>query len=343
MQDKELLKKFEDRKETWLVTGAAGFIGTNISKTLLGLGQKVIGFDNFSTGREENIKYLQEVAKSAEGSFEFVKGDISDFEQCRSVFDSSIDRVLHNAALGSVPRSIENPLASHNSNVNGFVNMLRAAQQADVKRFVYASSSSVYGDEATLPKVENRVGSPLSPYAATKCMNEVYANVFSQTYGVETIGLRYFNVFGPHQRTDGAYAAVIPKWIGLLMQGEAVTIFGDGETTRDFCFVDNVVQMNIRAAITEDKAAVNQAYNVAHQSQISLNTLYEILRDELADRLDNVSAEQQPIYTDFRAGDINHSLADITKAKTLLGYTPVCDVREGLSQSMDWYIANEKA
>jgi UDP-N-acetylglucosamine 4-epimerase len=327
------------RPKRWLVTGVAGFIGSNLLETLLGLGQEVVGLDNFSTGFRRNLDLVRAaVGDDAWSRFEFIEGDICRPEDCRTACER-IDFVLHQAALGSVPRSIANPQATHEANVDGFLNMLIAARDATVARFVYASSSSVYGDHPALPKVEDRVGRPLSPYAATKAMNEMYAEVFARSYGIETIGLRYFNVFGPRQDPHGAYAAVIPRWIAALIDGRKVQIYGDGQTTRDFCYVDNAVQANVLAATAQDPAAVNRAYNVAVGDRMSLTDLFEACRDMLGERFDTVR-EAVPDYGDFRAGDVRHSQADIGMAKSLLGYAPTLRVREGLRAALDWYVSN---
>lgn len=324
----------------WLVTGVAGFIGSNLLEMLLRLDQKVVGLDNFSTGRRKNLDEVQTLlAKTGQWkNFSFCEGDIRDLETCRKACDG-VDFVLHQAALGSVPRSIEEPLASHESNVTGFINMLIAAKKAGIKRFVYASSSSIYGDDPNLPKVEEKTGHPLSPYAATKAANELYAAAFARAYRFTGIGLRYFNVFGPRQDPDGAYAAVIPRWFMALIKGEPVYINGDGETSRDFCYIGNCVQANILSACTTDPDAVNQVYNVACSQTTSLNQLFEMIRSRVADSYPQ-KAHVAPVYREFRAGDVRHSLADIGKAVTLLGYSPEVLVDEGLSRSAEWYLRN---
>ncbi|MCB9025391.1 MAG: SDR family oxidoreductase [Bdellovibrionaceae bacterium] len=328
-------------KKTWLVTGCAGFIGTNLVKKLLELNQNVVGLDNFSTGLKGNIEYLHSYKnKYSQASFNFIEGDIRNVNDCQKSVQG-MDYILHQAALGSVPRSIEDPISSHNSNVTGFINMIWAAKEARVKRFVYASSSSIYGDNPALPKVEKNIGNPLSPYAATKLMNEIYAQVFTKSYGIETIGLRYFNVFGPHQQPDGPYAAVIPKWLGLMLEQKPITIYGDGETSRDFCFINNVVQMNLRCATTTNENAVNQEYNVAFRRQTTLNQLFFMLKEMLGEANKELKI-QDPIYQDFRSGDIKHSLADISKANQLVGYEPTEDVEAGLRKSIKWYIDDYK-
>lgn len=325
----------------WLVTGVAGFIGSNLLETLLKLDQRVIGLDNFATGHRKNLDEVQALVPPEQWMrFRFIPGDIGDAAACRGACEG-VDFVLHQAALGSVPRSMIEPLATHAANVTGFVNMLEAARTARVKRFVYASSSAVYGDHPELPKVEAKIGRPLSPYAATKWMNEIYADTFARAYGLECVGLRYFNVFGPRQDPEGAYAAVIPKWIAALLRREPVLINGDGETSRDFCFVANVVQANLLAATTENPDAINTAYNVALGERTTLNELFAALRAELSG-VDATLAEARPVYQDFRAGDVRHSLADISKAQRLLGYAPVHRIGPGLELAMDWYRRNVK-
>ena len=321
----------------WLVTGAAGFIGSNLAETLLRLGQDVVGLDSFATGYRKNLQEVRTaVGPDAAACFDFIEGDIRDPEDCAKACHG-IDFVLHQAALGSVPRSIADPKATHEANVNGFVNILIAARDAQVKRFVYASSSSVYGDDANLPKVEEQIGSPLSPYAVTKYVNEIYAGVFASTYGAKAIGLRYFNVFGPRQDPEGAYAAVIPRWIASLIRNERIEIYGDGETSRDFCYIDNAVQANLLAALTLNEEAVNQTYNVALGDRMTLNELFDLCRQLLSVRFKHVE-QLRPAYLEFRAGDVRHSQADIAKAARLLGYAPTHRVREGLIDSLDWYV-----
>ena len=323
---------------TWLVTGAAGFIGSNLLEALLGLGQRVIGLDNFSTGYRHNLDEVERAVGSAAWSrFRFIEGDIRSLAACREACQG-VDVVLHQAALGSVPRSIDDPLTSHETNVTGFLHMLVAARDAHVKRFVYAASSAAYGDFPGLPKVETHVGRPLSPYGAGKYMNELYADVFGRCYGLATVGLRYFNVFGPRQDPNGAYAAVIPKWIAAMLHGETVYINGDGETARDFCFIDNVVQANLLAGTLEDRAALDQVYNVAVGEQTSLNTLFESLRALLAARGRALECAA-PVYREFRQGDVRLSRADIGKARRLLGFNPTWPVQEGLERAIDWYVA----
>jgi UDP-N-acetylglucosamine 4-epimerase len=321
---------------TWLITGVAGFIGSNLLENLLGLDQFVVGLDNFSTGHSANLEQVRAVVSIAQWArFQFFEEDISDLEACRRAC-KGVDLVLHQAALGSVPRSMVDPVGSHRSNVTGFLNMLIAARDAKVQRFVYASSSAVYGNDPGLPKVEGKIGKPLSPYAATKAMNEVYADAFAQAYGFHSIGLRYFNVFGPRQDPKGAYAAVIPKWIAALLNRESIYLNGDGETSRDFCYIANVVQANLLAATTRQPEAVNQAYNIALGERTTLNELFQALQTTLR-RLDPQLPEQQPIYREFRAGDVRHSLADIAKARLLMGYAPTHRITEGIDLAVAWY------
>jgi UDP-N-acetylglucosamine 4-epimerase len=321
----------------WLVTGAAGFIGSHLLEALLGLEQTVVGLDNFATGYARNLEDVKgAVGEAAWRRFTFLEADIRSLEHCRRAC-AGVDVVLHHAALGSVPRSIEDPLATHEANLTGFLNMLLAARDAGVTSFVYAASSSTYGDHPSLPKVEDTIGKPLSPYALTKYANELYADVFARCYGVPSIGLRYFNVFGPRQDPDGAYAAVIPRWIAHLISGEPVTINGDGETSRDFCYVENAVQANLLAAITDNPQALNQVYNIAVGERTTLNELFALERSLLAERFPQVR-ECRPRYGEFRKGDVRHSQADISKARRLLGYAPTHRVREGLAQAMSWYV-----
>jgi UDP-N-acetylglucosamine/UDP-N-acetyl-alpha-D-glucosaminouronate 4-epimerase len=324
---------------TWLVTGVAGFIGSNLLETLLGLDQKVIGLDNFSTGHRGNLNQVKEkVSERQWSAFRFIEGDIRSLDTCRRACRSA-QIVLHQAALGSVPRSIENPIGAHDSNVTGFLNVLMAAHGAGIRRVVYASSSATYGDHPALPKVEAQIGKPLSPYAVTKYINELYADVFARCYGLGSIGLRYFNVFGPRQDPNGAYAAVIPKWIASMMRHDPVFINGDGETARDFCYIDNVVQANLLAALAEDPRAVDQVYNIALNQKTTLNELFEAIRALLEPRYPQLRGFR-PVYREFRQGDVRYSQADISKAAELLGYRPLCDVRQGLAAAIDWYVAN---
>lgn len=322
--------------QRWLVTGAAGFIGSHLVEALLLADQEVVGLDNLSTGYRENLEdVILAVGDERAARFRFILGDIRDPEVCARACEG-VDRVLHQAALGSVPRSLEDPQGSHASNVDGFLNVLVAARDAGVKRFVYASSSSVYGDEPTLPKVEGREGQLLSPYAATKKINEIYAQVFGSAYGMETIGLRYFNVFGPRQHPQGPYAAVIPRWILALLEGEPCRIYGDGETTRDFCYVDNAVQANLLAATVEDEEAIGKVYNVACADTTSLRKLFEMLRNAAAE-FQPSAREAEPVYEDFRPGDIRHSLADVGLATRLLGYAPTHRIGDGIGTTVAWF------
>jgi len=339
----QISEQLKREQKTWLVTGVAGFIGSNLAEFLLNRGQRVVGLDNFATGHRHNLDDVVAcVGEEAAERFRFFDGDIADFETCTKACEG-VDIILHQAALGSVPRSIADPVSSNRANVTGFLNILTAAKDAGIRRFVYASSSSVYGDSPELPKVEARTGRLLSPYAVTKMTNELYAGVFHKTYGTETIGLRYFNVFGRRQDPDGAYAAVIPKWIGSLLKGEDVYINGDGETSRDFTYIDNVIQMNVLAGLTENAGAFGEAFNVAVGGRNTLNELYKIILDNLnASRTAHhrPPIAKSPIYRDFRAGDIRHSNADITKAETLVGYAPTHDIHRGMEEAIEWYIAD---
>lgn len=332
-------RKIRDTPATWLVTGAAGFIGSNLVESLLKLDQKVVGLDNFSTGHRKNLELIR-ASVSAEQweNFRFTEGDTRDIETCNAACNG-VNYVLHQAALGSVPRSINDPITSHSANVDGFLNMLIAGRSNEVKGFAWASSSSVYGDHAELPKKEEKVGNVLSPYAATKKVNEIYADVFARTYQFRTIGLRYFNVFGPRQDPSGAYAAVIPKWVAALLNGDTITINGDGETSRDFCYIQNVVQANILAAVTDIDEAKNQVYNIAVGERTTLNDLHRAILDGLR-KIDDSITDQLPVYADFRPGDVRHSLADISKAKELLGYEPTHSLNEGLDLALSWYRNN---
>lgn len=326
-------------RHRWCVTGVAGFIGSNLLQTLLELGQEVVGLDNFATGFRSNLEQVRTaVGEQAWERFEFVEGDIRRPADCARAC-SAADFVLHQAALGSVPRSIADPATTHEANVDGFVNMLIAARDAGMKRFVYASSSSVYGDHPGLPKVEAKTGEPLSPYAVTKCVNEMYAAVFARTYGMATVGLRYFNVFGPRQDPHGAYAAVIPRWAAALIEGRPVEIFGDGETSRDFCYVDNAVQANVLAALAENEAALNEVYNVAVGERTTLKELHSLQSELLTAHYPDLP-QREPTFAAFRAGDVRHSHADISKAQRLLGYAPSHRIREGLACALAWYVAN---
>ena len=323
----------------FLITGVAGFIGSNLLETLLKQNNNVVGLDNFSTGHQKNLQEVRRLVSSEQWSrFRFIEGDIRNPEDCKAACDGA-DVVLHQAALGSVPRSIEDPINTNANNIDGFLNMLVAARDAKVKRFVYAASSSTYGDHPDLPKVEDKIGRPLSPYAVTKVVNELYADVFAKTYAMECVGLRYFNVFGRRQDSNGAYAAVIPKWTAALIKSEPVIINGDGETSRDFCYIDNVVQANLLAATTNNPDAVNQVYNVAVGERTSLNDLYREIHQQLLPRYSHL-AEAKPTYRDFRSGDVRHSLANISKARSLLRYSPTCRLRDGLAEAVVWYIQN---
>ena len=321
----------------WVVTGAAGFIGSNLVETLLKHDQRVIGLDNFATGFRRNLSDIEALVTTEQWRrFTIIEGDICDPADCRRACQGA-GIVLHQAAIGSVPRSITDPATTHAANINGFLNMMLAARDAGVKRFVYASSSSVYGDDPQLPKVEGREGRVLSPYALTKKVDELYAEVFASTYGFASIGLRDFNVFGRRQDPNGAYAAVMPKWFAALLKGEPVFINGDGETSRDFCYIDNAVQANLRAALTGNAAAINRVYNVAVGQRTTLNELFQQIRALLAAR-DPSLAMSEPVYRDFRAGDVRHSLADISAARSLLGYAPTHDLASGLREAADWYV-----
>jgi UDP-N-acetylglucosamine 4-epimerase len=323
--------------QKWLVTGAAGFIGSHLVETLLKLNQTVVGLDNFSTGRAQNLDSLiQNVGEEAAKRFQFIQGDIRSLASCHTAM-KGVDYLLHQAAVGSVPRSIEDPIRSHESNVDGFLNILVAARDARVKRVVYASSSSVYGDHPDLPKKEGQIGSPLSPYAATKRINEIYADVFHRNYQLPIVGLRYFNVFGARQDPQGPYAAVIPKWITALLQNEAVFINGTGETSRDFTYVMNVVQINLLAATSSNPSVLNQVFNGAASARYTLNELFVLLRELLAHSHPGI-AERQPEHREFRKGDIKHSFADVEKARTLLGYEPTHSLREGLLEALPSYL-----
>ncbi len=338
----EIANTLQKEQKTWLVTGNAGFIGSNLVEFLLLNDQKVVGLDNFSTGYRHNIDdVLQSVGADKEKNFTFIEGDIADLETCRKACEN-VDIVLHQAALGSVPRSIDDPITSNRSNITGFLNMITAAKDAGIKRFVYASSSSVYGDSKELPKVEERTGNVLSPYAAMKATNELYGSVFHKVYGMETLGLRYFNVFGRRQDPNGAYAAVIPKWIGSMLKGEEVYINGDGETSRDFTYIDNVIQMNVLAGLTDNPEAFGEAFNVAVGGRNTLNELYDIIIEKLSTHLEEkgktFDKTKKPIYRDFRPGDIRHSNADISKAKRLVGYEPTHDIDKGMEEAIAWYV-----
>ena len=319
----------------WLVTGVAGFIGSNLLETLLKLDQKVVGLDNFATGHQYNLDEVQTLVSPAQwNNFSFIEGDIRHFEDCQKAC-MNVDYVLHQAALGSVPRSIADPITTNATNITGFLNMLTAARDAKVSSFTYAASSSTYGDHPALPKVEENIGNPLSPYAVTKYVNELYADVFARTYAFKTIGLRYFNVFGKRQDPNGAYAAVIPKWTAAMIAGDEVFINGDGETSRDFCFIENTVQANILAAIANDEAK-NQVYNVAVGDRTTLNDLFNALQAALNEN--GVTYNKKPVYREFRAGDVRHSQASIAKIEQFLDYKPEFNINQGINIAMPWYI-----
>ena len=338
MTDYENLKiSLKQNSCTWLITGVAGFIGCNLLEALLKLDQRVVGLDTFTTGRRINLDQIRDaVGAERWANFRFIEGDIRELADCVEAV-KAVDYVLHEAALGSVPRSIADPIATHQANINGFLNMLVASRDAGVKRFVYAASSSTYGDHPALPKVEDRIGKPLSPYAVTKYVNELYAEVFARTYGFQSIGLRYFNVFGPRQSPDGAYAAVIPKWISAMLKGEPLFLNGDGETSRDFCFVANVIQTNLLAATAGKPESLNQVYNVAVGDRTTLNELHGLIKSELLKRLPQLQFAA-PEYRDFRAADVRHSLASIEKGSSLLGYQPTHTIEQGMAEAMDWYV-----
>ena len=331
---KEAKLQLKSNPKVWLITGVAGFIGSNLLEHLLKLDQIIIGLDNFSTGHKYNLDEVQaSVTETQWQKFQLIKGDIRDYETCVSAI-KGVDYVLHQAALGSVPRSIADPISSNETNVSGFLNVLQAAKDEDVKSFTYAASSSTYGDHPALPKVEANIGNPLSPYAVTKLVNELYAGVYARNYGFKTIGLRYFNVFGKRQDPNSTYAAVIPKWTAAMIQGDDVLINGDGETSRDFCFVENTVQMNILAATASDEAK-DQVYNVAVGERTNLNDLFGLIKASLESS--GVQVRADPVYRDFRAGDVMHSQADISKAVSLLGYVPEWQIGAGITQAMSWY------
>lgn len=332
-----VMQEIKLNPKVWLVTGAAGFIGSNLTEALLRLNQKVVGLDNFSTGRQSNLDDIKRfVSANQWANFTFIKGDIRNLDDCLKACHG-VDIVLHQAALGSVPRSIENPIATNESNIVGFLNMLVAARDSKVKRFIYAASSSVYGDHPQLPKQEDITGKPLSPYAVTKVVNELYAQVFANLYSMQIIGLRYFNVFGKRQNPSGAYAAVIPKWIDALLNKQSVLIHGDGSNSRDFCYIENAIQANILAALTTNETALNQSYNVAVGDRITLQALYEFLAQEIVKYKTGLQV-QPPIYGPPRVGDIPHSIADISKARTNLNYEPQFNVRKGLVEAIVSYL-----
>ncbi|MGE8561116.1 MAG: NAD-dependent epimerase/dehydratase family protein [Acinetobacter sp.] len=337
-QYQQVCANLQNQAKTWLVTGVAGFIGSNLLETLLKLDQTVVGLDNFATGHQYNLDQVQALVSPEQwAKFKFIEGDIRKLEDCQTAC-AGVDYVLHEAALGSVPRSIADPITTNDTNISGFLNMLTAARDAQVSSFTYAASSSTYGDHPALPKVEEHIGNPLSPYAVTKYVNELYADVFARSYGFKAIGLRYFNVFGQRQDPNGAYAAVIPKWTAAMIAGEDVFINGDGETSRDFCFIDNTVQANILAATTADDAAKNQVYNVAVGDRTTLNDLYRAIQVALAEN--NVSYQKDAVYREFRAGDVRHSQASIAKIQQHLGYAPQFKIDEGIQLAMRWYVNN---
>lgn len=325
--------------KVWLITGVAGFIGSNLLETLLKLNQKVVGLDNFATGYQHNLDEVKSLVSTEQWSrFSFIKGDIRNLEDCQKAVEG-VDYVLHQAALGSVPRSIADPITSNAANITGFLNTLVAARDAGVKSFTYAASSSTYGDHPALPKVEENIGNPLSPYAVTKYVNELYASVFARSYGFKCIGLRYFNVFGKRQDPNGAYAAVIPKWTAAMINGDDVYINGDGETSRDFCFIENTVQANILAATAPDNAK-DQVYNVAVGDRTTLNDLFRAIKQAL--ETNGIVVSKPPVYRDFRAGDVRHSQADVSKAKQLLQFEPTYVIKQGIISVMPWYINSVK-
>lgn len=338
-QYQQVCDNLKTAPKTWLVTGVAGFIGSNLLETLLKLNQTVVGLDNFATGHQHNLDEVQSLVTAEQwAKFSFIEGDIRNLADCQKAC-AGVDYVLHEAALGSVPRSIADPILTNSANITGFLNMMVAARDASVSSFTYAASSSTYGDHPALPKVEENIGKPLSPYAVTKYVNELYADVFAKTYGFKAIGLRYFNVFGQRQDPNGAYAAVIPKWTSSMIAGEDVFINGDGETSRDFCFIDNTVQANILAATASDEAK-NQVYNVAVGDRTTLNELYRAIQVALAEN--DVQFDRDPVYREFRAGDVRHSQASIAKIEQGLGYAPQFKIAEGIQLAMRWYVNNLK-
>jgi UDP-N-acetylglucosamine/UDP-N-acetylgalactosamine 4-epimerase len=334
-----VLSQVTAHPQRWLVTGSAGFIGSHLLENLLKAGQEVVSLDNFATGHAHNLDHVRaSVGEAAWARHRFIEGDIADPATCLQACHG-IDVVLHQAALGSVPRSINDPLVTHRANATGFLNMLVGAKECGAKRFVYAASSSTYGDSPSLPKVEDVIGKPLSPYAVTKYLNELYADVFGRCYGLSVMGLRYFNVFGPRQDPNGAYAAVIPRWVAAMLRGEPCIINGDGETSRDFCYVNNVVQANLRCGLSDNPDASGQVYNVAVGDRTTLNQLHQAIGLALQqERAELVIAP--PKYVDFRAGDVRHSLADVSKAARLLGYQATHDVQAGLKEAVAWYVAD---
>lgn len=333
----QIQQELLESPKTWLVTGVAGFIGSNLLEKLLKLNQTVVGLDNFATGHQHNLDEVKSLVSEAQWDrFTFIEGDIRDPKACQQAVQG-VDYVLHQAALGSVPRSIADPLTTNAANITGFLNMLDAARQEEVKSFTYAASSSTYGDHPALPKVEENIGNPLSPYAVTKYVNELYAGVYARTYGFKTIGLRYFNVFGRRQDPNGAYAAVIPKWTAAMINGEDVFINGDGETSRDFCYIDNVVQMNLLAATAKDEAK-DEVYNVAVGDRTTLNDLFYAIKNALNEN--GVEVNSEPIYREFRAGDVRHSQASVGKSEKLLNYNDFLNITIGISRTVNWYLKN---
>jgi UDP-N-acetylglucosamine 4-epimerase len=340
----KLLEKLPGVPKVWHISGVAGFIGCNLLKTILKFDQAVVGLDNFATGYQHNLDQVKETVSGSQWArFHFIEGDIRDIKICKQAMlhpeAGRVDYVLHQAALGSVPRSLEDPLTTNESNISGFLNMLVAARDSEVSRFVYAASSSTYGDHPALPKIEDNIGKPLSPYAVTKLVNEIYADVFTRVYDLQSIGLRYFNIFGAHQDPNGAYAAVIPRWITTMINGEQAHINGDGETSRDFCYVANAVQANLLAATTNNPDALNQVYNVAVGDRTTLNELFDIIRDSLLPRFPNL-AYIKPVYREYRPGDVRHSQADISKAYNQIGYNPKYKIKNGIQETINWYIEN---
>ena len=330
----EVQSQLQEDPKVWLITGVAGFIGSNLLEKLLSLGQKVVGLDNFATGHRYNLDEVASIVGAEQWkNFTFIEGDICGYETCAKAL-CGVDYVLHQAALGSVPRSIADPIKTNQANIDGFLNMLTAAKEESVSSFTYAASSSTYGDHPALPKVEEHIGNPLSPYAVTKYVNELYAGVFARTYGFKAIGLRYFNVFGKRQDPNGAYAAVIPKWTAAMINNEEVFINGDGETSRDFCFIENTVQMNILAATAAEEVK-DAVYNVAVGDRTTLNDLFAAIKESL--NKNGVQVAREPSYREFRAGDVRHSQADISKAKKSLGYAPEFKIAEGINKAMPWY------
>ena len=335
-QYQSVCEQLKQAPKMWLVTGVAGFIGSNLLETLLKLNQNVVGLDNFATGHQYNLDEVQGLVTPQQwANFSFIEGDIRNFEDCQKAC-AGVDYVLHEAALGSVPRSIADPITTNAANITGFLNMLVAARDAKVSSFTYAASSSTYGDHPALPKVEENIGKPLSPYAVTKYVNELYADVFAKTYCFKTVGLRYFNVFGKRQDPNGAYAAVIPKWTAAMIAGDDVFINGDGETSRDFCFIENTVQANILAATTQNDEAKNQVYNVAVGDRTTLNDLFNAIKAALHEN--GVTYTKEPVYRDFRAGDVRHSQASIEKIQKLLAYDPQFNIIQGVEKAMPWYV-----